>query len=282
MKTLLVFIQLILLSTMLWLFLVAWVNKAYKPYFECEPDDLPRNSQVKRFRTKLDRFDFMNQWLKTYQRWLMSAGKKRDEAEKSALIWLSVQCLGTVLIGISQGVVKAGMYFVLIGFVLMVVTKLVSRDREAAVNMAVYKVYRYMHLQNAAGLSAIETLKHMHESTELHSLKEGLKAYSNTYFKTMDTEKSERAMFEHIQGQSASILAATFKQGIELGQFIELVKRQEEMMLKAFYRGLEVKGQALHVKSVAVACAMCLLIFLMLLMPMLYEMQRATDAIFSL
>lgn len=240
-----------------------------------------KSPAVRRFKSRLDHLEAIRRWLRLYQGWIEAAGKTAKAAEANARAWVLIQCFGTVGLCISQGPIAALLFFGLIGGLLFSVSHAAARNRQAAVNMGVYKVYRFMHLQNAAGLSAVETLKHMHESTDVIHLKEGLRAYSTTYFRTMDPERSEQALYNHVRGQSASLLAATFKQGIELGNFMELVKRQEEIMLKAFYKGLEVKSQALHVKSVLVACGICLFIFLLLLMPILYEMQRATEAIFS-
>lgn len=282
MRSFLLFLQIMTLSFgILCLFIYSyWVR--HNRLFEIKVSLPEKQPQLRRFKKKIDHIYYLRLWQETYQKWLEAAGKSPKQAEEAALMWIGLQLLASVFISLSQGLILGVCFFLGIGAFLFAVAKWVARDREAAVNMGVYKVYRFIHLQNAAGLSAVETLKHMHESTELSHLREGLRAYSTTYFRTMDPERSEQAMYVHIQGQSASILAATFKQGIELGNFIELVKRQEEIMLKSFYKGLEVKSQALHVKSIFVACSICLFIFLILLMPILFEMQRATEAIFSL
>lgn len=281
MKFLLMGLEVILTTLFVWLLSLWWVQQQFNQRIGLKHSEMESSPAVKRFKARLDHIDYLQRWVRLYQDWIEAAGKAPKQARPSAQAWVMIQFFGSLGIGLTQGVLAALLFFIMIGGLLFVVSHWTARNRQAAVDMGVYKVYRFMHLQNAAGLSAVETLKHMHESTELPHLQEGLRAYSTTYFRTMDSERSEQALYVHVRGQSASLLAATFKQGIELGNFIELVKRQEEIMLKAFYKGLEVKSQALHVKSVFVACGICLFIFLLLLMPILYEMQRATEAIFS-
>lgn len=154
------------------------------------------------------------------------------------------------------------------------------KERKNTFVTGVYKIYRHMALQISSGMSSAESIKYLHESVEEPFLKEAIYRFSSSYFKTMNLELSLKELTERIEGDEVQVLAMVLRQGLQTGDSYEMIIKQEQLMVKRYYAALSAESERIRRKGVLIAIGLCVLIFLLLAAPMVYEMGRATQSIF--
>lgn len=214
---------------------------------------------------------------------LEKSGEKEGDAHVRASLWLS--CV--IMVGFMAQVAMpfglfSGVFAVMAMFLCFAgVTEQRIRAREISFATGVYKIYRYLALQITAGLKVTDTLKHLHEASNQPFLKEAMYAYSTRYFQTMDLDRATEELTKRISGQDVQILTAILKQGITTGDHYQMLKKQEKLMIRRYYAALEAETERMRRRGIIIAISLCLLVFLILALPMVYEMSRATRSIFS-
>lgn len=154
------------------------------------------------------------------------------------------------------------------------------KERKNTFVTGVYKIYRHMALQISSGMSSAEAIKYLHESVEEPFLKEAMYRFSSSYFKTMDLDLALKELTERIEGDEVQVLATVLRQGLQTGDSYEMIIKQEQLMVKRYYAALSAASERIRTKSVLIAIGLCILIFILLAAPMVYEMGRATQSIF--
>ncbi len=221
-------------------------------------------------------------WHWHHDRWL-KCGYEKAQAEQRTWKWLAMTGGVTVLVVLSQwqrpwqslwalGLLEA---------VFVSLTQAQMKARQVEFATGVYRIYRYMALQLTAGMSPSETLKHLHEAVSEPFLKEAVYSFSSCYFRTMDLELATGELTKRISGDEIHVLATVLRQGIETGDPYGLVQKQEQLMLKRYYAALETETAIMQAKGIALAVGLCFLVFILLAVPMLYEMGRASRSIFT-
>lgn len=216
------------------------------------------------------------------ERW-QKCGFSKEEAQSRTRKWFCLVIGISVLIGLAN-FPKLGtgiMGGVLLELLFCCMTRMQMRARQAEFATGVYKIYRYMALQLTAGMSATETVKHLHEAVTQPSLKEAMYSFSSCYFRTMNVALATEELTKRISGDEIQVLAAVLRQGIETGDHYGLIQKQEQLMLKRYYAALETETELIHAKGVGIAIGLCLLVFILLAVPLLYEMGRASQMIFN-
>lgn len=221
-------------------------------------------------------------WHWHYQRWLQ-CGFGKAQAEDRTFKWLFLMTLVGVCIfvfswrSLFNGVAALG----LLELLFFILTGIQAKARQAEFATGVYRVYRYMALQMTAGMSPAETLRHLHEAVVEPYLKEAVYSFSSCYFRTMDLEQATDELVKRIAGDEIQVLATVLRQGVETGDAYSLIQKQEQLMLKRYYAALETETAMMQAKGIGLATGLCLLVFIMLALPMLYEMGRASQMIFK-
>jgi hypothetical protein len=216
------------------------------------------------------------------ERW-QKCGFSKEEAQSRTRKWLCLVVGISLLIGLAN-FPKLGtgiMGGALLELLFLSMTRIQMRARQAEFATGVYKIYRYMALQLTAGMSATETVKHLHEAVTQPSLKDAMYSFSSCYFRTMNVALATEELTKRISGDEIQVLAAVLRQGIETGDHYGLIQKQEQLMLKRYYAALETETELIHAKGVGIAIGLCLLVFILLAVPLLYEMGRASQMIFN-
>ena len=222
-----------------------------------------------------------------WRRWLtmrlVNAGEAPKDAKRRALIWELIMGIGFIFVqwrspfGWGSGIMWLGILLACFWGV----TAYQIKVRQFGFATGVYKIYRALSLQLTAGMKVTSSLKQLHEMVDEPFLKEAMHAYSTRYFQTMDLECASEELTRRIGGPEVHILAAVLKQGISTGDHYELLKKQEQVMVRKFYSALEAETEMVKRRTLLIAIALCILVFLLLALPLLYEMSRATENIFS-
>lgn len=223
----------------------------------------------------------MRIWYWHHDRWL-KCGYEKIEAEKRTWKWMFMVGGVTMTVLMTQWQ-KPWQSLIVLGLLevaFISLTKAQMKSRQVEFATGVYRIYRYMALQLTAGMSPLETLKHLHEAVAEPFLKEAVYSFSSCYFRTMDLDLATGELTKRISGDEIYVLATVLRQGIETGDPYGLVQKQEQLMLKRYYAALETETAMMQAKGIVLAVGLCLLVFILLAVPMLYEMGRASRSIF--
>ena len=213
---------------------------------------------------------------------LLKSGVKREQAGGYAWKW----CLFVTVIpsGVLLRDVGHPSKALLLGLGLWlyfgIMTQIKIQERKDTFVTGVYKIYRHMALQLTSGMSSPEVVKYLHESVDELFLKEALFGFSSCYFKTMDLDLAAEELTRRIEGDEIQVLATVLRQGLQTGDPYEMIVKQEQLMVKRYYAALASESEKIRVRGILIAMALCLLVFLLLAVPMVYEMGRATQTIF--
>lgn len=214
---------------------------------------------------------------------LVQAGEPPREAKKRAQIWELIMVIGFLLVQWQAPLGWLSGLIWLLGLLggFWMITAQQIRVRQIGFATGVYKLYRALSLQLTAGMTVTSSLKQLHETVDEPFLKEAMHAYSTRYFQTMDLDRASEELVNRIGGPEVQILVAVLKQGITTGDHYALLKKQEQVMLRRFYGALESETEMIRRRTIMIAIGLCILVFLLLALPLLYEMSRATANIFS-
>lgn len=214
-------------------------------------------------------------------RW-QKCGHKRSEALNRAGIWLGLMLIVAAAVWFSSplSLWRPLLSLLLLEGLFLATTGVRIRERQAEFATGVYKIYRYLALQLTAGMTTVETVKYLHEAVDQPFMKEAVFSFSSCYFRTMNLDLATKELTKRIEGDEIHVLAAVLRQGILTGDHCELIQKQEQLMLRRYYSALEAETEWIHAKGVCIAIGLCLLVFILLALPMLYEMSRATQMIF--
>ena len=221
-------------------------------------------------------------WRWHFQRWL-KCGYGKVQAESRTHRWLLLLALVGMVVACFkwQTVWDCLIALGLLEMLFFILTEIQAKARQAEFATGVYRVYRYMALQMTAGMSPAETLRHLHEAVSEPYLKEAVYSFSSCYFRTMDLEVATEELVKRIAGDEIQVLATVLRQGVETGDAYGLIQKQEQLMLKRYYAALETETAMMQAKGIGLATGLCLLVFVLLALPMLYEMSRASRMIFN-
>lgn len=221
-------------------------------------------------------------WYWHYQRWL-KCGYERVQAEGRTYRWLMLLALVSFCILCFRWQTPwLSLYALgLLEMLFFILTHIQAKTRQAEFATGVYRIYRHMALQLTAGMSPTEMLKHLHEAVPEPYLKEAVYSFSSCYFRSMDLELATEELIKRISGDEIQVLATVLRQGVETGDAYSLIQKQEQLMLKRYYAALETETAMMQAKGIGLATGLCLLVFVLLAMPMLYEMSRASQMIFN-
>lgn len=204
-----------------------------------------------------------------------------DFLKKNSLKFLKIGGASLVAVFNFPNVLMPIFYYALLEIVFRTADRIKNKERTRLFNQQAYKIYRYLAIQLTAGIHSTEVLKSLHYSVECIELKNALKSLSGAYFRTMNFDLASKEFYKHYNNKEAETLLLIIQQGVIAGNAYEMVKTQEQIMVNKYFNTLEVNGQWLKVKGSMIAILLSLLIFILLAIPMLYEMTRATHSIFN-
>lgn len=225
-------------------------------------------------------------WVYGFYQWHVlrwqKCGHKRSDALSRSSVWLILTLAVVTAVWLSSplSLWRPLLSLLLLEGLFAATTTLQIRQRQSEFATGVYKIYRYLALQLTAGMTTVETVKHLHEAVDQPFMKEAVFSFSSCYFRTMNLDLAAQELTKRIEGDEIHVLAAVLRQGILTGDHCELIQKQEQLMLRRYYSALEAETGWIHAKGVCIAIGLCLLVFVLLALPMLYEMSRATQMIF--
>jgi hypothetical protein len=220
-------------------------------------------------------------WKWHFNKW-QRCGYKSEASHKRTVIWAAIVLVTSVLAILANPLRfwNAILFIGVLEGVFWILTTIRIKERQVEFATGIYKIYRFLALQLTAGMKTTETIRYLHEAVEEPFLKEAMFGFSSAYFRTMDIDLATEELTKRIEGQEVHVLVSILKQGILTGDHYEMIQKQEQLMLRRYYVALEAQTNMIHAKGIGIAIVLCLVVFVLLALPMLYEMSRATKMIF--
>lgn len=223
-------------------------------------------------------------------RLLQKAKDKMQKAgyrgEHAALTYLGVRFVLSPLVFIAAllmnypDVVRPTAAAVLINVIMELVVKAGTRKVNLRFQKYIYKIYKYLHNQISSGVKPTDAVRCVYEVTEDKELRGILVRLAARYELTLDIDAALEEFKSNFDTHEAQTLCIAIKQGIETGDNKELLAKQEDIMFKKYFNYIQAETDSCRNRSVAAATVYVAIVAVMIIVPMLSEVNQAIGNIF--
>jgi Flp pilus assembly protein TadB len=156
----------------------------------------------------------------------------------------------------------------------------IKKERAAQFRGSAYKIYRYLHNQVASGIKTTDAIKTVYRVVDDKELKQSLMLLAARYTRTLDIEASLEQFRKSYDMQEVESLCVALKQGIDTGDNKETLRRKERVMFRRHFNFVQAETDMCRLKSKLVVCMFIAIIIIMLVIPLLNDINDAGGRIF--
>jgi hypothetical protein len=209
----------------------------------------------------------------------LQAGCSMSEGKWLSRWYMLLSVLAPMVV-FRQGVIKALLMIFLIEFLRRRGLSNRRRDFEARFNQNLYKIYRFLYTQLTAGLSPIEILRHIHLAATDVEMRSAITAFTGAYFRTLNFSRASKELLERYPNKESEILLTILRQGIESGDSLELIQRQEEVMTQRYLDAVVLETERVQTKTILMIVAAGGILLAIMGLPLILQMMEALNALF--
>jgi len=235
--------------------------------------DSERPGNVKKSESLIRRWTVKN--LGLYQQ----AGYSIDEAKKLVYGYGIISVVLPVLAAVKNPM-RALPVWILVALIQRGRLRQYKRDFEARFNMNLYKIYRFLCTQLLAGHSAVEILRHVHLAAPDKDMRNALNAFTGVYFRTLDFERASMELTQRYPVKASETLLTILRQGIESGESVELIQRQEEVMIQRYLESVTLEQEQIQFNLILLIAASGSVAFAVIAIPLVLQMMEALESLF--
>lgn len=223
---------------------------------------------------------------KLYQKARIKMRKAGYKWEYSAMLYLFVRFVLSSVVFIAAFLqnypdfVRPLAVTVLINVIMESVVKANIRKGSMRFQKYIYKIYKYLHNQISAGVKPTDAVRCVYEVTEDRELRGILVRLAARYELTLDIDAALEEFRSNFDAHEAETLCIAIKQGIETGDNKELLAKQEDIMFKKYFNYIQAETDSCRNRSVAAASVFVAIVAVMIIVPMLGEVNQAIGSIF--
>ena len=218
-------------------------------------------------------------WTTRNIRLYQQAGYSENEAKKIIYSYGLVAFALPVLAALKNPA-RAFPVWLIVEFIRRGRLKQYKRAFEAQFNLNLYKVYRFLCTQLLAGHSAVEILRHVHFAAPDKDMRNALNAFTGTYFRTLDFERSSNELTQRYPLKASETLLTILRQGIESGEAVELIQRQEEVMIQRHLESVAIEQDKIQFNLILLIAASGSTAFAVIAIPLALQMLQALESLF--
>jgi len=206
--------------------------------------------------------------------------------EHAALVYLGARFVLSPLVFMAAlcmnypDVVRPAAAAVLINVIMELVVKAGTRNVNLRFQKYIYKIYKYLHNQISSGVKPTDAVRCVYEVTEDKELRGILVRLAARYELTLDIDAALEEFRSNFDTHEAQTLCIAIKQGIETGDNKELLAKQEDIMFKKYFNYVQAETDSCRNRSVAAATVYVAIVAVMIIVPMLSEVNQAIGNIF--
>lgn len=221
-----------------------------------------------------------------YQKAKARMQKAGYRGEHAAIVYLSVRFVLSPMVFIAAlclnypDIVRPMAVAVLINVIMELVIKANTRKVNLRFQKYIYKIYKYLHNQISSGVKPTDAVRCVYEVTEDKELRGILVRLAARYELTLDIDAALEEFRSNFDTHEAQTLCIAIKQGIETGDNKELLAKQEDIMFKKYFNYVQAETDSCRNRSVAAATVYVAIVVVMIIVPMLSEVNQAIGNIF--
>ncbi len=223
---------------------------------------------------------------KLYQKAEAKMRKAGYKGEHTAMLYLFVRLLLSPLIFIITFVlnypdlIRPLAVVVLINTVMESVISSGRKKINLHFRKYIYKIYKYLHNQISSGVKPTDAVRSLYEVTDDKELSAILVRLAARYELTLDIDTALEEFRSNFDAHEAETLCIALKQGIETGDNKELLAKQEDVMFKKYFSYIQAETDSCKNRSVAACTVFVAIVAVMIIVPMLMEVNQAIGNIF--
>ena len=204
-----------------------------------------------------------------------------SEAEAKKLV-IGYGVIGAVLSAVAAMLnpIRALLVLLLLELIRRGRLKQYKRAFEAKFNMNLYKIYRFLCTQLLSGHSAVEILRHIHLAAPDKDMKSALNAFTGAYFRTLDFDRASAELTQRYPTKASETLLIILRQGIESGEAVEMIQRQEEVMIQKYLESVSLEQEKLQFNLILLIAASGSITFAVMAIPLVLQMLEALESLF--
>jgi len=224
-------------------------------------------------------------WMQQYLDWNKALRKthlSREDRWVFHFLW-TFFIPGVCLIGIIRNYQQWYIYFVVL-MVSQVIKKLLivsyKKRRTHVFIKNAYRLYKFLHNQISAGVQPKQCMTSLHRIVQEPFLKERLKALGSLYAQTLDFELAFEEVSRYYEGADIDAFRIAMLQGITMGDNMNTLKKQEELMFSKYMNYLQLETNRQKLRTLVVVTIFCAIIIFMIGLPLMMELEQAIEMIF--
>ncbi|SCZ76646.1 hypothetical protein [Acidaminobacter hydrogenoformans] len=238
-----------------------------------------RPSGERREQSALGSRNIFRRWIARNLKLYQQAGYSENEARKIVYAYGLVTVVLPILAAF-RNPARAFPVWLIVELIRRGRLKQYKRAFEAQFNMNLYKVYRFLCTQLLAGHSAVEILRHVHLAAPDKDMRNALNAFTGAYFRTLDFERASNELTQRYPSKASETLLTILRQGIESGEAVELIQRQEEVMIQRYLESVAVEQDRIQFNLILLIAASGSITFAVIAIPLALQMLQALESLF--
>ena len=230
----------------------------------------------------LKKFKLLDEMLEKYNRRLKKVGFTSKEEKFFKIAWIIIPFITFIISTMLdyRGFFKGIIFLVICGIFQKLNIEALMKKRNQGLNKNIYRMYKFLFNQVSAGVTPGDSIINLHKVVEDKFLEKKLKNMALIYYQTLDIDLALMEVKNFYDDEEIDPFCIVVKQGVETGENLLMLKRQEELMFNKYFNYLEMETDRQKIKIIAVMFIFCLIIVLMIGIPLLMEMNEAMNQLF--
>jgi len=146
---------------------------------------------------------------------------------------------------------------------------------------ALYKIYRFLNLQLAAGVKITDSLKGLSEAVEDSAVRPILIRFAARYELTLDFDQSFKEIQDNFGGSDCDLMATQIRQCLQTGDAGKTLHRMEELMFARYFSIMQADSQKIRFHLLLAALLGIMPATVLFMFPLLYQAMTAMQSVFG-
>ena len=226
---------------------------------------------------------FLDEIIEKYNQRLKKLGFTSEEEKFFKIAWVFIPIIMFfVSIFVDyKSFFRAFSFLVFCGLFQKMNIEILMKKRNRGLNKNIYRMYKFLFNQVSAGVSPGDSIINLHKVVEDKFLEKRLKNMALIYYQTLNIDLALMEVKKFYDDEEIDPFCIVVKQGIETGENLLMLKRQEALMFNKYFNYLEMETDRQKVKIIIVVFIFCLVIVLMIGIPLFMEMNEAMNQLFK-
>jgi Flp pilus assembly protein TadB len=222
-------------------------------------------------------------WLSTIRLRLIKAGYFAPHAPWVYLSLLVVPIPALVWTGWLIGINNSEPVWIGILLICLVNSRIsvLIKLRQKAFSKALFKIYRFLDLQLAAGIRVTDSLRGLPETVQDLVVQPVLSRFSALYSLTLDLDQAFAEIRQAFPGPDSELLATHLRQCIQTGQAGRSLLRMEELLFARYFNMMQAETLQIRTRLLLTAMLGISPGIVLFLYPLIFDALQAVHSVFG-